>query len=53
MIVTLPDLLDPASLDSVRQALAGAPWQDGKSSAQREHNGGRVSSRRHQILKSS
>src|SRR5665213_1716370 len=34
MIVTLPDLLDPPSLDAVRQALAGSPWQDGKSSAQ-------------------
>jgi PKHD-type hydroxylase len=33
MIVTLPDLLDPPSLDAVRQALVGAPWQDGKGSA--------------------
>lgn len=33
MIVTLPDLLDPTSLAAVRQALVGAPWQDGKGSA--------------------
>jgi PKHD-type hydroxylase len=34
MIVTLPDLLDPATLSAVREALANASWQDGKSSAQ-------------------
>lgn len=34
MIVTLPDLLDKPTLDSVRQALASAPWGDGKGSAQ-------------------
>lgn len=34
MIVTLPDLLDRPTLQSVRQALVGATWQDGKSSAQ-------------------
>ena len=33
MIVTLPDLLDEATLASVRQALVAAPWQDGKGSA--------------------
>jgi PKHD-type hydroxylase len=34
MIVTLPDLLDEQTLRTVREALVGAPWQDGKSSAQ-------------------
>jgi PKHD-type hydroxylase len=34
MIVTLPDLLDSATLEQVTSALAGATWQDGKSSAQ-------------------
>lgn len=34
MIVSLPELLDPPSLNAVRQALTGAPWEDGKSSAQ-------------------
>lgn len=33
MIVTLPDLLDEATLGAVRDALGGAPWQDGKGSA--------------------
>jgi len=33
MIVTLPDLLDQATLQGVRSALAPAPWQDGKDSA--------------------
>jgi PKHD-type hydroxylase len=33
MIVTLPDLLEPSTLASVRQALVGATWQDGKSTA--------------------
>jgi PKHD-type hydroxylase len=33
MIITLPDLLDGSTLDSARQALVNAPWQDGKSSA--------------------
>ncbi|RYZ03066.1 MAG: Fe2+-dependent dioxygenase [Myxococcales bacterium] len=33
MIVTLPDLLDRSTLESVRQSLVGAPWQDGKGSA--------------------
>jgi PKHD-type hydroxylase len=34
MIVTLPDLLDAPALSAVRTALIGAPWEDGKSSAQ-------------------
>jgi len=33
MILTLPDLIDPRGLRSVRDALADAPWQDGKGSA--------------------
>ncbi len=33
MIVTLPDLLDARTLKAAREALTGAPWQDGKSTA--------------------
>jgi PKHD-type hydroxylase len=33
MIVTLPDLLDRATLEATRQALVGADFQDGKSTA--------------------
>jgi PKHD-type hydroxylase len=34
MIVTLPDLLDAPTLDSLRHALVGASWQDGRGSAE-------------------
>lgn len=33
MIVTLPDLLDPPTLEAARQALVNAAWQDGRSTA--------------------
>jgi PKHD-type hydroxylase len=45
MIVTLPDLLDRTCLDAVRQALATAPWQDGKDTAR-----GRARDAKHNLV---